>query len=147
MEILIAGKWHCSISDKQVKTIFYKASSLERAVDYICFRRTSVQYLYSRMIDIWASTNGMPFLFPLDHDNFLKPDKYPFYFRLQNNWKIRQEDLKFLKNGPLFSEDGTHVLVTEAISKLTFFKAIWNYAAPILTWLVPSGFIYRIFLH
>ncbi len=25
-----------------------------------------------------------------EHDNFLKPEKYPFYYRLNGEWKIKR---------------------------------------------------------
>ena len=53
---------------------------------------------------------------PIDRDRFPKPEKYRDYYRLLNWWKIKKWYEKYLKNWPLFSENGTRVIVPEAIS-------------------------------
>lgn len=69
----------------------------------------------------------MQFSYPLEHDNFPKPKEYPYYFRLMHGWTIEKHSLKYLKDGPLFSENFASVLVhSKVFVKPTLFQ-LWKF--------------------
>jgi hypothetical protein len=93
--------------------------------------RTTLAELYSMIKRTYQSpnniTNIMAFKFPLDHDNFQKPDNYPFYYRLINGWKIENKSKTFLKDGPLFSEDSTKVIVHSKVFVKSIPQQLWKF--------------------
>lgn len=106
------------------------------------FGKTSMNDLWRMNQDAFRLPELMKFNFPLDHDNFLKPKKYPFYYRLINGWRIDKKSIKFLKNGPLFSEDGTRVLVSENIFFQTLLKTSLKFLSTLFILVIPTLFAY-----
>lgn len=110
--------------------------------------RTDMRSLYTMVVDAHKSAEVNGLGFPLDHDNFLKPTKYPFYFRLNAGWKIEQKSVKFLKNGPLFTEDGTDDIVPAKIFTKSVKLRVCNFvlssviaaAVPTIIWWVIDQF-------
>ena len=47
---------------------------------------------------------------PIRRDE-IRPSELPIKYQLQNGWTIPKDDLKFLKSGPLVSQNGYQVLV------------------------------------
>ena len=59
--------------------------------------------------------------------------KVPRIYQLQGSWTIRDTDLRFLRRGPLISEDGTRVIVPDHGRLAAFFiwiERYWRWAAP-----------------
>ncbi len=99
-------------------------------ISWLGFKRTKMVDLYSMTKRAFHSssniTNMMAFPFPLEHDNFPKPDKYPFYYRVMNGWRIEKESLIFLKDGPLFSENSKNVIVHSKIYVKSLLHHAWS---------------------
>ena len=73
----------------------------------------------------------MAYSFPLEHDNFPKPEQYPFYYRLMNGWQVEKQSIPFLSEGPLFSENTNKVLVHSKIFVQSLFQRIWHFVVAI----------------
>ena len=93
------------------------------------FSRTDVCDLYCLIQGRFSEEDLMVEPIPLEHDNFLKPEKYPYYFRLINQWTIDCRSIKFLRSGPIFSENGTKVLVREKINWANLIERLVNFMA------------------
>ena len=92
----------------------------------------------TRMIDLYKMVRDefhepekiqdmMVYSFPLDHDNFPKPKEYPYYFRLMDGWKIEKSSIKYLKEGPLFSENSASVLVHSKVFVKPTLYLFWKF--------------------
>ena len=116
----LENRWFIEVDKK----IIYKKSIpiLSRLLTSIGRNKTDMRDLWNMIV------RGLPIKasYPMIHDNFLKPEKYPNYFRLINGYTIDRESIKFLKNGPLFSENGTTVVVTEKIFIKTILGRLWE---------------------
>jgi hypothetical protein len=106
------------------------------------FRRTNLVDLYSMIKRSYHSPNNIEemtaFSFPLEHDNFPKPDQYPFYYRLMNDWTVEKKSVIFLKDGPLFSENSNKVIVHSKIFVQSLLQQIWK---PITVFSVLLGIV------
>lgn len=112
------------ISKKPIPVISWIATSLG-----LC--RTSVSDLYKTISRTFSTAEFMKYSLPIEHDNFVKPPNYPYYFRLINGWRIDERSVKFLKAGPIFSENGTRVIVTEKIFIKTILSRSWEFITAI----------------
>jgi len=121
--------WYLNPHTKVIarKKIFFISSLLA----WFGLRRTNIVDLYSMIVRAYASPKTiqemMTYSFPIDHDNFPKPDQYPFYYRLINGWSIEKESTGFLKNGPLFSENSNRVIVHSKVFVQSLFQQIWKF--------------------
>jgi len=97
---------------------------------WLGFRRTKVVDVYSMIVRSYATPKTIKNLvahsFPIEHDNFPKPDQYPFYFRLMNGWSIEPASTIFLKDGPLFSESSDKIIVHSKIFAQSLLQQIWK---------------------
>lgn len=110
------------------------------------FRQTRMIELYSMIKRSYHSPNTiermMNYSFPLEHDNFPKPDKYPYYYRLKSGWSIEKQSVIYLKDGPLFSENSKFVIVHSRV----FVKSLVQYTLQIISLIallvgIPAGII------
>ena len=108
------------ISKKPTLIISWIATSLG-----LC--KTSVSDLYKTISRTFSTAEFMNYSLPIEHDNFVKPPNYPYYFRLINGWTIDKRSVKFLNKGPIFSENGTRVIVSEKIFIKTILSNIWKF--------------------
>jgi hypothetical protein len=94
------------------------------------FRRTKMVDLYSMIIRAYSSPKNiekiMAYSFPIEHDNFPKPEQYPFYYRLMSGWSIEKQSVGFLKDGPLFSENSSKVIVHSKVFVQSLLQQIWK---------------------
>lgn len=108
-----------------------KTPYLSKIWSFFGFGKTSVPMLYSMIRRSYHSpqniSNMMAFSFPLEHDNFPKPDKYPAYFRLIDGWKIENSCKSYLKEGPLFSENTNQVIVHSKVYVKSFIHHLWSF--------------------
>ena len=108
-----------------------KIPYLSRIWNFFGFGKTSVPMLYSMIKRSYHSPNTIEkmivYSFPIEHDNFKKPDKYPAYFRLMNGWQIEKGSKSFLNEGPLFSENTKQVIVHSSIYVQSFFHHLWSF--------------------
>jgi hypothetical protein len=128
--------------DRNQKLIFKKSIPLWSClISSLGISKTPVTVLWSMCIRGYIAKKELANLpFPMEHDNFPKPEKYPFYFRLTNGWTIDNSSLKFLKNGPLFSEDGLKVLVSETMPLKSMSISLWKFITALSTMLgILSG--------
>jgi len=97
---------------------------------WLGFRRTKMVDLYSMIKRAYHSPKTiekmMAYSFPIEHDNFPKPEQYPYYYRLINGWIIEKGSVGFLKNGPLFSENSSKVIVHSKIFVQSLLQQIWK---------------------
>ena len=98
---------------------------------WLGFNKTKMIDLYSMIKRTYHSPNNiekmMAYSFPLEHDNFPKPEQYPYYYRLINGWQVEKQSIAFLKDGPLFSENSTKVLVHSKIFVQSLLQRIWKF--------------------
>ncbi len=113
---------------------------------WLGFNRTSMLDLYSMTYKVYHSptniTKMMSYSFPLEHDNFPKPDEYPFYYRLEDGWKIDKNSIVYLKDGPLFSENAHKVIVHSKVFIKSLPQKAWQFivAFGVLLGIVSSIF-------
>lgn len=97
---------------------------------WLGFRRTKMIDLYSMIKRSYHSPKNidkmMAYSFPIEHDNFPKPEQYPFYYRLINGWSIEKESIGFLKDGPLFSENTNKIIVHAKVFVQSLLQQIWK---------------------
>lgn len=98
--------------------------------------RYRVQAIYILTKEEWLNTELRKFSFPFDS----MPIRGSF--KLNNSWTIPAKDLKTLKDGPLFAEDGTTIIVP-ALTALEVAKqwaSLWRPALiPIVVGLIYKG--------
>ena len=98
---------------------------------WLGFKRTKMIDLYSMIKRAYHSPTNikkmMAYSFPLEHDNFPKPEQYPFYYRLMNGWTIEKGSIGFLKDGPLFSENSSKVIVHSKVFIKSLPQQLWKF--------------------
>lgn len=79
------------------------------------WKRFAVKEIYVWIQSTWATQDMMIHEIPIFHGGFKLSSslqrKLPRMFQLKNGWTIRESDLKYLKRGPLVSEDGERVII------------------------------------
>jgi hypothetical protein len=117
--------------DTSSKSILCKKSFLKYLFNFIGVMKITMEDLYKLTYTCFHndpnSSHLMSYPFPFEHDNFPKPEKYPHYFKLNNGWKINKKCLKYICNGPLFSETTSRVLVHSKIFFKPLLQIIWNF--------------------
>lgn len=100
-------------------------------LSWLGFRRTKMVDLYSIIKRAYHSPetieNMMAYSFPIEHDNFPKPAQYPSYFRLIGGWSIEKKSVEFLKDGPLFSENSSKVIVHSRVFVASILQRVWKF--------------------
>jgi hypothetical protein len=97
---------------------------------WLGFNRTKMIDLYSMVKRAYRSPNTiekmMAYPFPLEHDNFPKPEQYPFYYRLLDGWVIESKSARFLKDGPLFSQNSSRVIIHSRVFVRSLLQQVWK---------------------
>ena len=68
-------------------------------------RQHQVKIMYLWIKINWSQFSNRNLPFPMDYDNTPKAPGQPVLYALLGGWTIPKEDLIFLKNGPLYSEN------------------------------------------
>jgi predicted RND superfamily exporter protein len=120
--------WFLNLNEKIIGR--KRIAFISRIWSFFGFGKTTVPMLYSMIKRAYQSprntSNMMGFSFPIDHDSFAKPEKYPAYFRLINGWELEKGSKAFLKEGPLFSENTKQVFVHSKIYTQSFLYHLWS---------------------
>jgi hypothetical protein len=101
-------------------------------------KKHAVETLYWWTIEKWATSEIITQTSPLKHDDI------PFQgllrkYQLTNGWTIPDNNLKFLKNGPLLNNQGTEILVNYQ----NRFKRIISFVSQLkpISWILSFVFV------
>jgi hypothetical protein len=125
MKIQMEHDWYLVPNEKLI--VRKRIPLMSTLVVWLGFRRIKAVNLYSMIVRTYAlKENIQGYKFPIDHDNFPKPDQYPFYYKLMNGWSIEQRSVCFIKEGPIFSEDANKVIVHSKVFVQSFLQLAWK---------------------
>jgi len=120
--------WHLLPNEKRI--VRKRIPFFSGFFSWFGFRRTKMVDLYSMIKRAYHSPETidkmMVYSFPLEHDNFPKPEQYPYYYRLLDGWEIEKSSIKFLKDGPLFSENSRKVIVHSKVFVQSLLQQLWK---------------------
>ena len=103
-----------------------KPTGLSKVLSFFWRRKYLVDTLYWWSAWKWTSVELRVFTLPVKHDD-LPIKGFPRKHQMAGGWTIATEDLKYLKNGPLFDHAGEECLVKHQStlgSIVIFFKQI-----------------------
>lgn len=99
------------------------------------FRRTRLIDLYSMIKRAYHSPNNiskmMAYSFPMEHDNFPKPDQYPSYFRLTGGWTLDKKVQSSSKMVLYFPKTQQRFLFIQGFLLGLFFSKFGDFCLPL----------------
>lgn len=129
----VGERWYLDFSTKEIRR--KPLSGLASIRQFFWRDRNTVLEFYVWLRHRQAELDAMPFSNQIDGDN-LPMKGFPIKYALAGGWTIPQADLKYLRDGPLASEDRHEILVPPSrgwLRVLDFFRQF----APVVT--VISG--------
>jgi hypothetical protein len=131
----VGERWYLDFKTKEIRR--KDLSRIESVRQFFWRDRNTVWEFYVWLRHRQAEPDAMCFSNQIDGDNI--PIKgFPKKYALQGGWTIPRDDLIYLSDGPLASEDLHEVLVPPALGWSRFADAVKQFA-PVVT--VLSGII------
>ena len=130
-----------SINPKTKELIRIKdQSKLARLKRFFWKKKHSVWEFYWWVKQRWSKQDTIVFPFPIQSDNM--PIKgFPTKYEMLNGWTIPKSDLKYLKNGPLTSEDLESILVQHNIGIKKIYQVLGQYGRIVTALMATIGLI------
>lgn len=85
------------------KKLIFRRNGLFETL-FFWFYRIKLEELYSITQSYLNKPECGELVNIFERDQFIKPQQYPRAYRILNGWHIKQDSLKFIKDGPLISE-------------------------------------------
>ena len=131
----VGARWYLNFKTREIRR--RELSGIDSIRQFFWRDRNPVWEFYVWLRHQQAEPDARCFSNPIDGDNI--PIKgFPKKYALQGGWTIPQDDLKYLSDGPLASEDLHEVLVPPALGLARVIDAVKQFA-PVVT--VMSGLV------